>query len=218
MFRSFSKKPDRFCTYCKKIVSGEKLNRHILRQHHMNDEVKVILTKSKEERTNFFYQKRREGMVEYNLELFKNQKEKEEILLMRERKPKHEDSLKMCSRCNRFLSNRTFYRHRKTCDTNTADPVSPKCLVPINRHKDQEFHEQILQKFRDSEVGKLCQSDELIQQVGYRHFSLRKSETSKREEIRKCVMTEMRELARLFIKFRNLSVDDVSTEDMFLRK
>ena len=52
--------------------------------------------------------------------------------------------------------------------------------------------------------------------MGYRHFCLRRSETSKIHEIRKSVMAEMRELARLFLNFQSLLKKDV-TEDMFYR-
>lgn len=49
---------------------------------------------------------------------------------------------------------------------------------------------------------------------------MRRFEKSKKVEERKCVMGEMRELARLFLVFKSLIEDntDVCTEDMFTRK
>ncbi|XP_013407624.1 uncharacterized protein LOC106171722 [Lingula anatina] len=71
---------------------------------------------------------------------------------------------------------------------------------------------------RDNEVGQLCTTDDLIMQVGYRHYSMRREDKSKRNATRKSVMGEMRELARVFLIFRDLCEENVTTEDMFTRK
>jgi hypothetical protein len=70
--------------------------------------------------------------------------------------------------------------------------------------KDPEFAD-ILNRHRDGEVGDLIRTDPIIQQVGYRHYNLRRHEVSKQDEVRKTVMGDMRELARLFIICRTLS-------------
>ena len=78
---------------------------------------------------------------------------------------------------------RTFYKHN---------------INAIWLLKDQSFDVNILSKFRDTPAGNLCRTNDTIKQVGYRHYCLRKAEVSKQNETRKGVMSEMRELARLF--------------------
>jgi hypothetical protein len=51
----------------------------------------------------------------------------------------------------------------------------------------------ILNRFRDGEDGDLCRKDEFITMIGYRHYNLRRHEDTKQDEVRKVVMTEMRE-------------------------
>ncbi|XP_046559508.1 uncharacterized protein LOC124268559 [Haliotis rubra] len=87
----------------------------------------------------------------------------------------------------------------------------------VIRLKDSTFREKKLLKFRNTEVGELCRTDWLIQQVGYRHFCLKKSEISEKEEEKKCPMTEMRELSRLFLRFKTVCTEPVTPEDMFFR-
>ncbi|KAJ8316513.1 hypothetical protein KUTeg_005920 [Tegillarca granosa] len=60
----------------------------------------------------------------------------------------------------------------------------------MEMHHDKKFSD-ILNRFRDGET-----------RVGFRHFNLRRHEESKQDEVRKLVMSEMRELARLFLIFR----------------
>ena len=46
-------------------------------------------------------------------------------------------------------------------------------------HMDQDFDTNILSRFRNGEHGEICSTNRIIQQVGYRHYCLRKSQTSK---------------------------------------
>ena len=162
----------------------------------------------------FFDQKRKEGMYEYNMKAMACDNE-----LMREREPKNEDKLRICSSCHGFFSNKYFSKHK--CAEKIRHPIKPIPNLPSSQSgdiKDCEFQD-ILSRFRDGEVGDLCRKDPLIIQIGYRHFNLRRHEISKRDEIRKIVMTDMREIARLFIVFRRLSENnDSCVEDMFSRE
>ena len=55
--------------------------------------------------------KRADGMYEYNLAHLDQAIE----TLMRVRKPKTKDHMRMCSECKRFYSYRTFYKHKEEC-------------------------------------------------------------------------------------------------------
>ena len=72
-------------------------------------------------------------------------------------------------------------------------------------HTDKDFENNILRRFRNGEPSDICRTDHIIQHVGYRHYCLRKSQTSKPVAVRKSVMQEMRELARLLIKFMEIA-------------
>jgi len=60
-------KPERYCTYCKKTVSGGKLKRHIVRKHKSDPEVAEILKHNKTVQNTFFDQKRKDGIDDFNL-------------------------------------------------------------------------------------------------------------------------------------------------------
>ena len=85
-------------------------------------------------------------------------------------------------------------------------------------HHDAKFVCNILEEFRTTELGQLCVTD--IQQVGYRHYCLRRCHESKQDE-RKSVRQEMHELARVLLQFRSTSTkhdldgSNLGTEDMF---
>ena len=163
----------------------------------------------------FFDEKRREGMHDYNMEQLATSDCKNENL-MRERKPKTEDSLRMCKGCKRFFSNRTFYKHRKDCNSDDVLPLKMG-TVKSNTHTDTDFQENILNRFRDSDVGNLIRENATIQAVGFRHYCTRRNERSKIVEVRKEVMCEMRELGRLHHCFQSLDSSAVKFEEMFTR-
>jgi len=60
-------KPERYCSYCKKIFSGGKLKRHIVRQHKSDPEVAEILKQNKTIQNTFFDKKRKDGIYDFNL-------------------------------------------------------------------------------------------------------------------------------------------------------
>ncbi|KAL3870919.1 hypothetical protein ACJMK2_038947 [Sinanodonta woodiana] len=168
-----SQKPSRYCMYCHQIITGGKLKRHILRKHKLEEEVKAAVLLPKQLQNKFFEDKRREGMYQFNIKFMTKPEmnETDKMQFMRERKPKYENGLRMYSGCKSFLSSRSFYKHKQACIIVTADAMKPKLFSSTLYHKDKEFVEEILNKFRTNEAGELCRTDFLIQQVGYRHFA-----------------------------------------------
>ena len=75
-------------------------------------------------------------MYEYNLAHLDQDIE----TLMRERKHKKKDHMRMCSECKRFYSNRTFYKHKEKCG-GESNPIKQETLTPLRRniHQDQDF-------------------------------------------------------------------------------
>ena len=103
-------------------------------------------------------------------------------------------------------------------------PVHPSVVMLRQPHDDLEFVINILNKFRGTHAGKLCVTDRIIQYVRYRHYSLRLGNVSKMDEVRKSMMQEMRELARLLLKFKEVAADEgldasnMGIEEMFSRQ
>lgn len=159
-------------------------------------------------------QKKKEGIFEFNLNLIADDKDPE----MRERKPKHDDQLRICEECKGFFSNKYFFKHK--CITETPKSLKPKLLQKTSTDKmdaDEGFRD-ILNRFRDGEIGYLCRSNKTLKLIGYRHFNLRRHEDGKQDEVRKVVMAEMRELGKLFLTFQNLTSTDNIVEDMLKRE
>lgn len=201
------------CCFCKKMISGGKLKRHIRTHKKTHEEVAAILKKPVQDQNKWFDKKRSEGMYLYNM----SHLHIDDCKLMRERKPKKPDQLRMCLGCKRFFSNRTFYKHKEKCADN-SEPVKTQTLQPLNIHKDSDFVLDILNKFRDGNVGSFIRENKVIQTIGYKHYLSRKAESSKIVEVKKEVMMEMRELARLFLSFQSLAEIEVTFEDMYKRE
>lgn len=201
------------------MIKGGKLKRHITRKHKMESEIQSILKKDKNEQNKFFEKKRIDGIYEYNSKILKETPKKDTLLRERNSKTADNSRLRMCSRCKKFVDSKWYYHHRKTCSVD-AMPVKPIVLgITLKEIScDKEFVE-ILSNIQEGEVGEICRTDELIQIIGYRHFSLRRGASSKRNEIAKQVRTEMRTLARLFQIFRTKVEDtEITAKDMFVRK
>lgn len=194
------------------MVKNGKLSRHIKRKHKTDPEVAEVLRQPKGAQIQFFDKKRREGIYEFNL----NALSTDSTNLMRERKPKLEDNVRVCSECKKFVSNKYFSKH--TCVSQDKFPMKPQLLQKNKTvmDNDVEFN-TILNKFRDGEIGDLCRTDNTIKTVGYRHFNLRRHEQTKQVELRREVMSEMRILGRLFLVFKDLVEEEVSVDSMFSR-
>lgn len=177
--------------------------------------MKEILKLSNKEQNQFFDKKRREGIYDFNLKEMSLDREP----AMRERQPQHKDEVRVCSDCRSFISSKYFSKH--TCIAEKPQALKPKLLKSAETeiHNDKEFSD-ILNRFRDGETGDIIRSSALIQRVGFRHFNLRRHEESKQDEVRKLVMSEMRELARLFLIFRTKVAhsESVTAESMFSRQ
>lgn len=185
-----------------------------MRKHKSEPEVAEVLKKSTMQQNIFFDRKRKDGIYEYNVLLISDNRDP----LMRERQPNQKDQLRVCASCKSFVSSRFFYKHK--CIVSQPDPVKPRLLQKAKtRMDDDKQFREILNSFRDGQVGELCRSDPMIKLIGFRHFNLRRHETGKENEVKRVVMAEMRELARLYLTFCDISGESEtnSVETMFNR-
>ncbi|XP_062616565.1 uncharacterized protein LOC134278261 [Saccostrea cucullata] len=203
-------RPARMCVFCKKVSNG-RLREHIKIHKKTHEEVRKILQQPLETQNKWFDQKRIEGIYQYNLKHYKL----EDGQLMRERRSKGQNSLRMCSKCRRFYSHKTFYKHKSQCGAKCKG-LRKELFKPIDGDIDEKFLTEILNKFRDGEVGTLIRQNKIIQMFGYKHFLSRKVESAIPDKFRQNIMTEMREITRLFLCFKSLMTgSEVSVEDMY---
>ncbi|XP_061187725.1 uncharacterized protein LOC133195795 isoform X2 [Saccostrea echinata] len=204
------KRPGRMCVFCKKVLNGG-LKKHIKIHKKTHNEVREILQQPLETQNKWFNQKRIEGIYQYNLKHYQSDDDQ----LMRERRSKNPDSLRMCNKCRRFYSHRTFFRHKVHCGTQ-CEGLKKDLFKPSDGHMDEKFLTGILNKFRDGEVGNLIRQNKIIQMFGYKHFLSRKVESAIPSKFRNGIMTEMREITRLYLCFKALMEGSVvSVEDMY---
>ena len=196
---------------CDTNITGGKLRRHITRVHKNREDVKHHMKETKLD-NNFFAEQRVEGIKKFNIEIL-SRKSFDNEKLMRERKSIKAGDVKMCTGCNKFIASASFYRH--LCRS-TPNPVRTSTLLPLQHH-DTEFKERVLDKFQQDEAGMLCRQNALLKQIGYRIFNKKRHSISKAAECRKNSMTEMRQLANLFLEYKQVpgAPADAKIEDMF---
>ena len=169
------RKPQRPCPFCDKVIGGGKLKRHITRKHKQVPEVKAALLLSPTKQKEMFTKWRSDGIYQRNIVAIKDRRD--DLLRERRKTSSEKDELRMCTKCKKFISKKGYHKHRHACDI-TADPLRPCLLADVTIEDD--FSEEILTKFRDGEVGRLCRTDPLIIKVGQRHFGLRSVDAAKR--------------------------------------
>ena len=207
-------KPLRQCPVCK--VWQSRLSRHISTVHKSETRVKEILNTSttSTQRTEQLAVFRKEGI--FNENVF--QATQPEPTYQRERKGL--SALSCCSRCKGFYSRNQFHKHKELCKGNTDDILSS---VRVEAFKtmgavEDEFTTEILAKFQNDDIGKLCRSEPTIVLIGRRRFQRNRGKVDKLMEIKKSVMTEMRLLSKLCIAFSEAATgSNISAKDMFVR-
>ena len=121
----------------------------------------------------------------------------------------------LCSGCKGFYSKRRIKRHKKQFCSRSAN-ISPKTIyfkkIPTTS-VDPKFQEDILNHFREDDIGMICVKDQTIIRFG---VSLWLKNSKKME--RKGVMAEMRRLGKILMKMRSLANDEtLKGENIFER-
>ena len=66
----------------------------------------------------------------------------------------------------------------------------------------------ILHMFRDGNICNICRTNLFVKLIGYRRINLGRHEEDKHNKVRKVVMAEMHEIAKLYEVFQNVSECD----------
>ena len=75
------------------------------------------------------------------------------------------NELVMCTSCKGFYSKSCFRRHKIYCSTSES-AVHGAQILNFSENKNYSFHQEILSKFRNDDIGNLCRNDELLIQIG----------------------------------------------------
>jgi len=95
----------------------------------------------------------------------------------------------------------------------------PVTLLTTGAAVPEEFQEQILSHFnRSSASGELCKLVSNLLTYGSRLYQSIVAKKKNAAEVRKCVMSDMRRIASLFLEFKKLIPDSSRTSDMLCPK
>ena len=194
-----SDRPSRPCPFCGKFKV--RLTRHIRAVHKTEEQVKQIKKSAGKQRAAFKLLKRR-GIMDHNLKIAGQKGAK----LLRERLSKSNSSTVVCDTCCGVFNRHWFSSHKQNCQAHGGCEPRPVTASVFFSSCDasEEFKKEILSKFINDEVGKLCQQDETIVMIGSKLFRKLKSRKDKKVEVRRSVMTDMRRLGHVFTHFRGV--------------
>jgi len=196
-----SDRPSRPCPFCSQFKV--RLTRHIRSKHKSEDSVKRALLGGVREQRRVFKEQKRAGIMKYNLSVMGLRDGK----MQRERAPgmkKKKDDVVVCDNCQGVFSPGWFASHSKICigDACVEPHAVPAEVFYSSLDVPQDFKMEILSHFHQDNVGKLCQSDEIITMIGSKLYTKVKRRQDKKLEVRKSVMASMRKLASLFMHFK----------------
>jgi hypothetical protein len=117
-----------------------------------------------------------------------------------------------CDVCHGSYSQKYFHRHKKTC---CDSAVGMKAQVLIEK---KDAFIDVLNRFQDNDVGAVCRTDTAVKGYGRHLWQKDAARIDKSDETRKSVMADMRNLAHLYILFRNLLSGSQSSLDMLDRR
>ena len=141
--------------------------------------------------------------------------------VLKKKKPEEEDLLRMCKAFNWFFSNKIFYKHKQSCKGEDAKLLKVGAVVPNsiaeNLITDTDVQKNILNRFRDGDAGNFTSEYRTIPAVGFRYYVTRRHAKGKIVVTRNEVMSEKRELARLYKTFHTKASSPVEFEEMFSR-
>ncbi len=210
---AWSGRPKRPCYFCQEMQS--QLARHLQRKHKDEPEVQHIMSLEGDEKVEALADLRKRAILQKNSILAKQTAEPD---YLRERRQGGQD-LVICGTCSGFYSRKKLWQHKQRCGKHESSVTLPSQSVPASTLSipedktklGKEFRSQILERFRDDEIGKVCRTDTMIVVLGKRLYS--------KYNDRKIAMSNMRRLGLLLIKFRETANDStLAGESMLDRK
>ncbi|GFS19075.1 histone-lysine N-methyltransferase SETD8-A, partial [Elysia marginata] len=188
--KSKKKKPKRLCKFCN--TWNVHLTRHLKRKHKTEEEVVLALKLPRKDQAI-----KKEGIFKANIE---NRKTNKDALLIRERCQGSGETV-MCTGCRGFYDAKSIFKHKRTCERNVSALSNTAKLYELSDSAeaagvDSDFKDNILDRFRKDEVGKICRTDLVTILFGKKQWA----KSIKKE--RNITMSEMRLYASLILAFR----------------
>ncbi|XP_071151307.1 uncharacterized protein [Mytilus edulis] len=192
-------KPARYCIFCDKYCL--QLSRHIQLVHKEEDRVKAALKFSPRTKNKMFSQFKKEGIHLNNIEKLGKDSH---AVLERERISQKDSVQVMCDNCNAILTKKAMSRHRATCQGGSSKQINAIPAQFLNKDNDvsESFVKNILTKFTKDDIGKICQSDNLVKKVGSILWLKNRTKVDQLSQVRKSVMNDMRRLAHAYNFFK----------------
>ncbi|XP_070191676.1 uncharacterized protein [Littorina saxatilis] len=204
------KKPKRPCLYCGEMQS--RLPRHLKRKHSDVEAVSSAFKLPKQDKNEVLSGIRKLGILKEN-NAIKLSGGKNPIFHRERRGTGKDKDLVVCNGCKGFFSKTRIWKHKQTCVENVMSVGSVD--YNFTRHRcdhdfvTSEFRSEILDHFRNDEVGKLCQTDKVIVRLGQKLYN----KSMKKE--RRVIMSDMRTLGSLIVQMRKVAdLDNLNGEDV----
>lgn len=180
-----------------------KLSRHIKLKHGNIARVQTAMALPEKEKNTELAKMRYDGVMEYN----KKQAELDIPVYQSEWKEVTTMPLRRCSACNKTVLSRLFSKHRYGCSRTTDAPIAPiptgipeMTDIPIKINSG--FKKDILGRFWQDRIGKLCINDKIILQIGGTLYNKIYKKLDKTVEVARSVRWDMRRIAHCYNIFK----------------
>lgn len=176
-----------------------------MRKHKDETEVIEAMKQPSKERDWIFDTLKKQGILKSNT--------KDKAILMRERaQGSHE--IVMCAGCKGFYSRRRVHEHKKKCTSEHALSTGIVKFYSVAPNASEEIRINILDRFRNDDVGNLCRSDKAIVLLGTKLWA----KSSKKERKVIMIMNDLRILGNLILKTRQKTIDFTFTGEDVVRR
>ncbi|XP_070177564.1 nucleolar protein dao-5-like [Littorina saxatilis] len=196
-------KPQRPCLFCGVLQTH--MVRHLKRKHCDEDAVSSALKlKTKQDQHEAFEKIRKLGILHANQIAASSGGD----LYHRERRHgTDQPTMVMCSTCNGFYVKKGIWKHKKRC---TYLCTTPSGYVSFPQGGDyaresgvtEQFRTEIVDRFRQDEVGNVCRTDRVILLLGQKLYN----KSVKKD--RRVIKSEMRRLGNLVLEMRKVSFSE----------
>ena len=213
-------RPARPCPFCGKLKV--RLSRHLRALHKTEESVRNCLNGSDKEQRAVLKQLKRIGILKYNTQIASNK----DAFLHRERQCKNSRRAVVCDGCSGVFSKRFFSSHRKICiREQSVEPIPVAASLYYSSFQvPDDYKKDVLTRFSSDDVGQLCQENVTLVTIGCKLYEKMQAKENKKVEARRSVMADMRRLAYVFLRFKELAQQNgtksptgaaVSVLDMF---
>ena len=209
------KRIHRPCLFCPSGKLQSALTRHLKLAHKNEPAVIKAMSLPRREQINAFDALRKQGIFQHNQKEFV----KETPSYIRERKGGDADELVICASCKGCYCKGYKARHQLHCGKDSGQvmiPVIPMRSLVLDELKDD--FKSVINKMIIDDISTVAKTDPVILIVGSRIYNGQKCKTEKKYEVEKRVRLTMRQLSRLYMKFKESVEVTSDASDLFNRK